>query len=473
MELKIHDQEIRLQKLWKSRKLFKLNQSLKTTAGKRVEVLYCGTENLDSGPDFKDAIIKLDGALLKGDIEVHLDARGWYAHQHHHDPAYNNVILHVISKKSKEEMFIEREDGVKVHQVYVNIANDSTGLQKTSQTGSEEKRESFSIVEDCPLSQTDEIKILTTIHVAGERRLQEKVAQLQEDLIHASWEQLIYKKIFEALGYSKNQIPFRKLSEVAPYEMVCSEMQWVSEEMALKKCAALLFGAAGLLPSQSKNSEIKLNAESLDYIAPLEYLWDQMSHRLEIKPMKPYEWQFFRLRPQNFPTRRLAGMAQLLLKFYKQGFLTGFEKIFSGNIRDYNRLASELESNLLIKAEGFWTQHYRLDESLDNRVERKDAGLIGKDKARDIIVNTVIPVIYLYSCETKDGFLKNSVRELFGRFPKLAENSITRGMRQQLGKPKQIKSSSQQQGLIYLHKLYCKPLRCSDCLGFTQETKSP
>jgi len=188
--------------------------------------------------------------------------------------------------------------------------------------------------------------------VAGARRLQEKVEQLQEDLIHASWEQLIYKKIFEALGYSKNQIPFRKLSEVAPYEMICSEMQWVSEEMAVKKCAALLFGAAGLLPSQSKNSEIKLNAESLDYIAPLEYLWDQMSHRLEIKPMKSYEWQFFRLRPQNFPTRRLAGMVQLLLKFNKQGFLTGFEKIFSGNIQDYKRLASELESNLLIKAEG-------------------------------------------------------------------------------------------------------------------------
>jgi len=143
MELKIHDQEIRLQKLWKSRKLFKINQSLKTTAGKMVEVLYSGTENLDSGPDFKDAIIKLDGVLLKGDIEVHLDASGWYAHQHHHDPAYNNVILHVISKKSKNEKCIEREDGVEVHQVYVNMGNDSTGLQKTSKAGSEEKHDFF------------------------------------------------------------------------------------------------------------------------------------------------------------------------------------------------------------------------------------------------------------------------------------------------------------------------------------------
>ncbi len=466
MELKIHDQEIQLQKFWKSPKLTKLSQPLKTTAGRTVEVLYSGTENLDSGPDFKDAIIKLDGRLLKGDIEVHLDASGWYAHQHHTDPAYNNVILHVISKESKDEEYIAREDGVKVHQVYVNIGSDSSELRTTSNIGSEAERRSFSIVQNCPLSRTDETKILATIHVAGERRLQEKVEQLQEDLIHASWDQLIYNKIFEALGYSKNQIQFRKLSEVVPYKMVCSEMQWVSEEMALKKCAALLFGAAGLLPAQhTKSSEIKLDAESLDYVAPLQYLWDQMSHRLEIKPMKHHEWQFFRLRPQNFPTRRLAGMVQLLLKFYKQGFLDGFQKIFSGNMQDYKRLASELESNLLVKAEGFWTQHYRLDDSLDKR----DPTLIGKDRARDIIVNTVIPVMYLYNCETKDGFLKNSVRELFGRFPKLAENSITRGMREQLNNPKQVKSSFQQQGLIYLHKLYCKPLRCSECLSLSQE----
>jgi len=88
---------------------------------------------------------------------------------------------------------------------------------------------------------------------------------------------------------------------ILPFDQLLRNAQWVSEEMALKKCAALLFGAAGVLPSQSKISEIKLDAESLDYVAPLQYLWDQMSHRLEIKPMKHHEWQFFRLRPQKLP----------------------------------------------------------------------------------------------------------------------------------------------------------------------------
>jgi len=77
MELKVHDQEIELQRLWKSRKLFK--HGLRTLTGKDIEVMFGGIENLDAGPDFKDAAIKLDGSILKGDIEVHLEPAGWVA----------------------------------------------------------------------------------------------------------------------------------------------------------------------------------------------------------------------------------------------------------------------------------------------------------------------------------------------------------------------------------------------------------
>lgn len=462
MELKVHDSEIRLQKLWKGRKLFK--HPLKTTSGKTVEVLYPGTQNMDAGPDFKDAILKLDGSLIKGDIEVHLGASGWYAHRHHTDPAYNNVVLHIISEEPRAEDLIEREDGVQVQQIYVKIPKDSceTGSEKNTA-----KEQSSQIVENCPLSETNEWKILATIHTAAEQRLREKVEQLQEDLIHCSWDHLIYKKILEALGYSKNQMPFRRLSELVPFETVCSEMQWVAEEMALKKCTALLYGAAGLLPSQIKDSELNLDSELLDYVAPLEYLWDQMSHRLEIKPMRAHEWQFFRLRPQNFPTRRIAGMVELLFKFYKQGFLTCFHKMFAGNAEDYKKLTRELELKLTVNAYGFWSHHYKFDGSLDRSTAKKESTLIGKDRARDIIVNTVIPTMFLYASESQEGSLKNTVRELFRRFPKLAENTTTRKMRDQLfdgGRSKAVKFSFQQQGLIYLDKLYCSSLRCSECL---------
>jgi hypothetical protein len=472
MELKIHDQEILLQKLWKSRRFF--NQELRTTSGKRVEVIFAGAENVDSGPDFKDSVLKIDGKLLKGDVEVHLDTTGWYAHGHHKHPAYNNVILHLVSHQTKNDPVIEREDGVEVQQIYVDIDLYKLNSWKKPKEPRQISKSSSLIVETCPLSRMEDATIWTTITEAGERRLREKAEQLREDLAAMSWNQMIYIKLFEALGYSKNQIPFRKLAQLIPFEMVCQEMHWVPEEVALKKCAALLFGAAGLLPSQNKKRPEILDGETLDYIAPLELLWDEISHRLEIKPMKAHEWQFFRLRPQNFPTRRIAGMVQLLYKFYRSGFLEGVLKIFHGNSTEHEKLITELEGVLNVKAEGFWTNHFRFEKASENLRLHKSSALIGKDRAGDIVVNIIFPVSYLYSSESNDGMLHNLIRELFTKYPKLSENSITRAMRHQLfgmqnKKSAVIKSASQQQGLIYLHKSYCRPLKCQECLELSSK----
>ncbi|MFQ5675967.1 MAG: DUF2851 family protein [bacterium] len=464
MELKVHDQEIRLQKLWKSGRIFQ--RELTTGTGKTVEVLYAGSENFDAGPDFKNAIIKLDGALLKGDIEVHLETSGWYAHQHHTDPAYNKVILHIVSGEKPNQALIEREDGVKVQQLFIDLENMSPAFGERTRP---EKSDRVLVVDDCPLSEKDETRILATIQAAAQRRLNEKVEQLTEKLSYTSWDQLIYEKIMEALGYSKNQAQFRSLANVLTYETIRSEMQWVSEEVALKKCAALLFGTAGLLPSQNPRSETAMDAETVQYLGPIENLWSQMSHRLEIKPLPSHEWQFFRLRPQNFPTRRIAGMVELIHRCYKQGFLTGLDRIFSGNSQDYRRLAGELESFLVVKTAGFWASHYRWEDGADLGTRRLDPTLIGRDRARDIIVNTVIPVMSLYSHETGNGLLSNLVYELFGRFPKLTENSITRAMNRQLfgdKRPRSGRSAGHQQGMIYLHKRYCQSLKCSECLKF-------
>ncbi|MFQ6112760.1 MAG: DUF2851 family protein [bacterium] len=467
MELKIHDQEILLQRLWKSRRLF--TQELQTTSGKVVEVIFAGTENTDSGPDFKDAVIKLDGKLLKGDVEVHLDSSGWYTHGHHEDPAYNNVMLHLISNQTKDDPAIKREDGVLVQQIYVDIDLYKSSSWKKLKAPQQISKASSSVVETCPLSRMEDVKIWATINEAGERRLTEKAAQLREDLATMSWNQMMYQKVLESLGYSKNQIPFRKLAQLIPFEMVCQEMHWVTEEVALKKCAALLFGAAGLLPSQNKKTPEILDAETLDYIAPLEFLWDQLSHRLEIKFMKEHEWHFFRLRPQNFPTRRIAGMVQLLFKFYRTGFLEGFLRIFHGNSTKQDKLIAELEAVLMIHAEGFWANHFRFEKANENLLQTKGSALIGRDRARDIVVNIIFPGLYLYSSESNDGMLNNLIRELFTKYPRLSENSITKAMRYQLftrqnKKSSAIKSASQQQGLIFLHKLYCRPLKCQECL---------
>jgi hypothetical protein len=463
MELKIHDQEIVLQKLWKSRKLF--GEELRTISGERVEVIYAGKENLDSGPDFKDAILKIESKLLKGDIEVHLEPSGWYAHGHHEDPRYNGVVLHIISQAPRDGGLIEREDGVQVPQLLVEDDRAKSELWKTPKSNS--AREVI-IVENCPLSRCDDPKIITTLNIAGDLRLLEKARRMQEALSQLSWDQLIYKRVMEALGYSKNVTPFGKLAELVPYEVLVGEMQWVPDELAHSRAAALLFGAAGLLPSQSSSSE-PLDSDAREFVAALESLWNQLSHRLEIKPMKSEAWQFFRLRPQNFPTRRIAGMARIVHRLHHEGFIAYLSKLFTKRPLECEKVVTELESILSVPAEGFWADHYRFSGAGKTTMPGKGLALVGRDRARDIVVNTVLPVLLFYGEETQNGALKNAVRELFLRYPRLSENAVTKAMRTQLfenkkGLSRSLKFASQQQGMIHLQRNYCRPLRCSECL---------
>lgn len=61
-----------------------------------IEIVYPGRNNDDQGADFRDAVIATRGKLIKGDIEVHVKSSDWHAHQHHRDPVYNRVVLHVV-----------------------------------------------------------------------------------------------------------------------------------------------------------------------------------------------------------------------------------------------------------------------------------------------------------------------------------------------------------------------------------------
>src|SRR5688572_15219479 len=74
---------------------------LKTTAGEIVHVFSAGQKNNDAGPDFLNAKIKLGEIQWVGNIEIHIDASGWVQHKHHHDTAYDNVVLHVVWSNDK------------------------------------------------------------------------------------------------------------------------------------------------------------------------------------------------------------------------------------------------------------------------------------------------------------------------------------------------------------------------------------
>ena len=66
--------------------------------GRSLRVRFPGVPAPGHGPDARDAVVELDGAELRGDVEFHLRAGGWRAHGHHRDPAYARVVLHVVEE---------------------------------------------------------------------------------------------------------------------------------------------------------------------------------------------------------------------------------------------------------------------------------------------------------------------------------------------------------------------------------------
>ena len=99
-------------RLWRS-------EDMVTNDGRPVRVLDPGLLNTDAGPDFFNAKVEIDGRLWVGNVEIHVRASDWRRHGHDQDRAYDNVILHVVSKDDAPVM---RSNGEVIPQVVLECS---------------------------------------------------------------------------------------------------------------------------------------------------------------------------------------------------------------------------------------------------------------------------------------------------------------------------------------------------------------
>ena len=439
---------------WRNSRYF--SRPLLSQSGQTVEVIRRGRYNRDAGPDFRDAVLRLNGTLVQGDIEIHLTARDWYQHGHHADPGYNRVILH-LSCDSEPPPDIRSEDGRVIPALVIPL--HLFGLHGPGVASAAETASLF----DCPLSERSHQQILATIEKAARDRLENRIAALAEQLTELSWDQLLYEQICDALGFAKNRQPFRELARRVPIDLIFNELRLHPPDQACELVTALLFGAAGFL-EQAKEGE-KWDPAVRSYVGPRRVLWQTLQHALQIQPLPQGSWQFFRLRPQNFPTRRIAALAELVLRFFQAGMLETVLRIVAQK-KSAAEAGVELRRFFIISASEFWRTHYHFKAGSANRNEEM-ANLLGESRAGDLVVNTVLPLLVLYGREAAAGSVANRALEVYLLFPALQENGITRAMRKQLGLSgkRRPKGAFAQQGLIHLHKMYCTPLYCEPCLG--------
>ena len=99
--------EAYLHYIWKTKSILFKRQKLINQ--EQFELIDPGFYNTESGPDFFNGSVKIDGVIWRGNIEIHINSSDWYAHNHQFDKAYNNVILHVVYNYDRPVFIEDRE----------------------------------------------------------------------------------------------------------------------------------------------------------------------------------------------------------------------------------------------------------------------------------------------------------------------------------------------------------------------------
>ncbi len=230
---------------------------LPTTAGEQIQVVYPGRRNLGPGPDFLDAIVALDGRRLRhGHVEVHTTTSGWRAHGHAADPAYHNVMLHVVWE----------DDGPVAGGPLRTVALAQFFPKGLPVTYAAQPLPAFQPCADLH-TKSDAMTVGMLFATLGERRLRKKATQMLAAIEQHGPEQALYAGLLDALGYSQNREPFRLLSEGLPWAVVEAFLRGKPDSGQFGE--ALFLGAAGLLPSQRDTSpRMGVAAAHVDTAAP-------------------------------------------------------------------------------------------------------------------------------------------------------------------------------------------------------------
>ncbi|CAG0953195.1 MAG: DUF2851 family protein [Bacteroidetes bacterium] len=407
--------------IWKYR-LFKSNKLL--TADKQLlEIISCGLQNTDSGPDFFNARIKLDNTIWAGNIEIHVCSSDWNLHNHSKDEAYNNVVLHVVYEHNED---IILKNGTKIPTLELKNLIQPILLKKYHALLQSKKW--------IPCSgQIAAIPSLYTQNWLSRlaiERLENKINNVfgLVKKLNNDWNEAFYVSLAKYFGMKVNAEPFEILALSLPQKIISKHKN------NLLQIEALLFGQAGLLESSESTNEYQHTLKK-------EYLHLKKKYHLHSLP--PGIWKFARIRPNSFPTLKLAQFAVLCHTH---------SLLFSKIIEEEN--ASQLQKLFNVSTSEFWKKHYTFEKQSE-----RNTGSLGVSSVQIIFINTVIPFLFAYGRYKNNKSIEEKALTWLEEINP-EKNSIiikweTEGIK--------LESAADTQALIQLKNEYCNYFKCINC----------
>lgn len=404
--------------------LFQLfdHSSLRSEIGENIQVISPGIHNQDSGPDFSHARIAIDGNVWVGNVEIHIKTSDWLAHQHQYDPAYSNVILHVVYTDDSPTKN-DHLDSIPVIKLSGRIdMNKYLDWKKLSESSTWIPCQNF-------LKNVKPIVINQMIHAAAIGRLKRKVDDvlLINERLNGHWEFTMMKTIVIAMGTKVNKEAFYALASILPFQLI------KKFESTPSNMEAIIFGISGLLEEDLKDEyskKLKTN-----------YLFLKRKHNLV--ELNRSIWKFMRMRPMNFPSIRIAQLIEVLVNWTKITNCVFYE-------RDFLRL----EKYFRQKVNVYWKDHYRFN--VQSELSSKTMGKMMYEK---VLINALIPFLYSYGLKHDDRTFCQLTLNLLETLN--AEKNTIINKWNKLGVKAQ--NALESQGLIEMKNNYCSVKKCLTC----------
>ena len=484
-----------LQAIWRHQRLRR--DRLKTADGKTVRILHPGFASVEGGPDFRDAIVQIgDGAPRSGDVEIDLRAGGWHAHGHDRNPAFKNVLLHVIwedvgvhalasakpgsaCRNAPDKLKLELQPPPPT--LAISDALDAPIAELGLWLENDPPRElPENLRGQCcvALRELDETRQGRILDAAARVRFQAKAEQFRARARHAGWEQALWEGLFRALGYKHNVWPMQNLAELRP--------RWLRGADPAFALQARLLGVSGLLPAElprlrpagrgSGAASARVQMGNDDYVRKLWDCWWRECDEFGDCILPRTGWKFHGLRPANHPQRRLALAAHWLasgnlvskLERWCTSEISGGRAALLASAKlgeagprgladrqvNPTRLAESLRKILEVERDEFWSWHWTFRSA---RL-KKPQPLLGDARVTDLAVNVILPWLWTRAAEGKNEKLQRAIEHRHALWPQAEDNSILKLARQRLlgvGRSRALRSASAQQGLIQITRDFC------------------
>ena len=409
-----------LKYLWKYKLL---THDIYTESGEKLEIISSGMNNTNAGPDFFNAKLKIGETLWAGNVEIHVKSSDWDIHNHTNDQSYDSIILHVVFKNDKDISRSNNEiipvlvvDGKYDEDLYNRYLNF---LENRNWIPCEKL-----------ITDVDKFILNSWLERLSVERLERKTSEIDEifNTTNMNWAETFYRVIAKNFGFKLNALPFELLAKSLPLSYLAKHKN------SIFQLEAMLFGQAGMLNSDFKD----------EYPLSLKKEYEFLKKKYNLKPIEGSLWKFLRLRPANFPTIRISQFAHFI---YQSSSI--FSKILA------TEDITEISKLFDVTASEYFDDHYIFDE---NSLNGK-AKIIGLNASNLLILNTIIPLLFLYGI--KNDSPKYKLRAIkFLELLKPENNSIIKKWSSINVKSK---NASDSQALLELKHSYCDNKKCLDC----------